>query len=162
MHSLISALDGGVLPASRPGRFILRERAPGTHWIGGWVGPRAGLVSWSVRLGLEPLIVTHGHVSAWKKISVLFFVGRGCHVQVSQSLSVLRVCSYSCEFRSRFDIIIVITVSSTNIMYKSICTCQACQSGHCTADYANYTDGSLVSILITRFNQFIYTALIYL
>jgi hypothetical protein len=46
---------GGVIPrildlgtrrecsASRPGRFIPRERAPGTHWIGGWVGPRAVL-----------------------------------------------------------------------------------------------------------------------
>jgi len=22
----------------RPGRFTPRERAPGTHWIGGWVG----------------------------------------------------------------------------------------------------------------------------
>jgi len=24
--------------------FTPRERAPGTHWIGGWVGPRAVLV----------------------------------------------------------------------------------------------------------------------
>jgi hypothetical protein len=23
--------------------FTPRERAPGTNWIGGWVGPRAGL-----------------------------------------------------------------------------------------------------------------------
>jgi hypothetical protein len=29
--------------ASRPGNFIPRERAPGTHWIGDWVGPRDGL-----------------------------------------------------------------------------------------------------------------------
>jgi hypothetical protein len=42
-HSLISALDGGEWSASRPGRFTPRERAPGTHWIGGWVGPRAVL-----------------------------------------------------------------------------------------------------------------------
>jgi hypothetical protein len=41
-HSLTSALDGGEWSASRSGRFILRERALGTHWIGGWVGPRAG------------------------------------------------------------------------------------------------------------------------
>jgi hypothetical protein len=27
----------------RPGRFTPWERAPGTHCIGGWVGPRAGL-----------------------------------------------------------------------------------------------------------------------
>jgi hypothetical protein len=26
-----------------PGRFTPRERAPGIHWIGGWVGPRTGL-----------------------------------------------------------------------------------------------------------------------
>jgi hypothetical protein len=43
IHSLTSALDGGGWLASRPGRFTLRERAPGTHWIGGWVGPRAVL-----------------------------------------------------------------------------------------------------------------------
>jgi hypothetical protein len=42
-HSLKSALDGGEWSASRPGRFTPRERAPGTHWIGGWEGPRAVL-----------------------------------------------------------------------------------------------------------------------
>jgi hypothetical protein len=42
-HSLTSALDGGEWSASRLGRFIPRKRAPGTHWIGGWVGPRAVL-----------------------------------------------------------------------------------------------------------------------
>jgi hypothetical protein len=26
-----------------PGCFITSETAPSTHWIGGWVGPRAGL-----------------------------------------------------------------------------------------------------------------------
>jgi hypothetical protein len=40
---LTSALDGGEWSASRPGRFTPRERAPSTHWIGGWVGPRAVL-----------------------------------------------------------------------------------------------------------------------
>jgi hypothetical protein len=34
-RSLISALDGGEWSDSRPGRFTSRERAPGTHWIGG-------------------------------------------------------------------------------------------------------------------------------
>jgi hypothetical protein len=42
-HSLTSALDGGEWSTSRPGRFTPREKAPGTHWIGGWVGPRAVL-----------------------------------------------------------------------------------------------------------------------
>jgi hypothetical protein len=40
---LTSALDGGELSASRPGRFTPRERAAGSHWIGGWADPRAGL-----------------------------------------------------------------------------------------------------------------------
>jgi hypothetical protein len=35
---LNSALFGGELSASRPGRFT-----PVSHWMGGWVGPRAGL-----------------------------------------------------------------------------------------------------------------------
>jgi hypothetical protein len=39
---LTSALDGGELSASRPGRFTFGERASGTNWIGGWVGLRAG------------------------------------------------------------------------------------------------------------------------
>jgi hypothetical protein len=37
-HLLTLALVGGEWSASPPG-----EKAPGTHWIGGWVGPRAGL-----------------------------------------------------------------------------------------------------------------------
>jgi hypothetical protein len=40
---LTLALAGGELSTSRPGRFTPRERAPRTHWIGGWVDPRAGL-----------------------------------------------------------------------------------------------------------------------
>jgi hypothetical protein len=42
-HSLTSVLYGGEWLASRPSRFTPRERAPDTHWKGGWVGPRAGL-----------------------------------------------------------------------------------------------------------------------
>jgi hypothetical protein len=42
-HSLTLELDGGEWSASRPGRFTPRERAPGTHWIRGGVGPRAVL-----------------------------------------------------------------------------------------------------------------------
>jgi hypothetical protein len=40
-HCLTSALDGGEWSVSRTGRFTSSERAPGTVWIGGWVGPRA-------------------------------------------------------------------------------------------------------------------------
>jgi hypothetical protein len=44
-HSLTSALDGSEWSASRPGRFTPRERAPDTHWTGGWLGPRAVLAA---------------------------------------------------------------------------------------------------------------------
>jgi hypothetical protein len=40
---IISVLDGREWSASRPGRFTPGERAPDTHWIGGWVNPTAGL-----------------------------------------------------------------------------------------------------------------------
>jgi hypothetical protein len=42
-HSSTSALDGGKWSASRPSCFALREKAPVIHWIGRWVGSRAGL-----------------------------------------------------------------------------------------------------------------------
>jgi hypothetical protein len=34
---------GGEWSASRPGRFTPGERTHSIPWIGGWVGPRAGL-----------------------------------------------------------------------------------------------------------------------
>ena len=39
---LTTALEGGGWSAARPGRTLPQER-PGTHFTGGWVGPRAGL-----------------------------------------------------------------------------------------------------------------------
>jgi hypothetical protein len=48
-HSLTSALDGGEWSVSRPCCFTPRERAPGTHWIGGWVSTRAVLDAVSKR-----------------------------------------------------------------------------------------------------------------
>jgi len=36
----------GERSPSRPGRFIPRERTPGTDCIGDWVGPRVGLDTW--------------------------------------------------------------------------------------------------------------------
>jgi hypothetical protein len=40
---LTSVPAGGEWSASRPDRLPPGEKAPGTHWIGGWVDPRAGL-----------------------------------------------------------------------------------------------------------------------
>jgi hypothetical protein len=40
---LTSALGGSEWAASCPSCFTSGERASDTHWIGGWVGPRASL-----------------------------------------------------------------------------------------------------------------------
>jgi hypothetical protein len=42
-HFLNLGTAGGEWSASRTGRFTPGERASSTHWIGGWVNPRAGL-----------------------------------------------------------------------------------------------------------------------
>jgi len=42
---LTLALEGDEWSASSPIPFTTRERAPGSHWIRGWVGSRAGLDS---------------------------------------------------------------------------------------------------------------------
>jgi hypothetical protein len=40
MHScLTSEVDPGQWSTSCPGCFTHGERAPGTQWIGGWMGP---------------------------------------------------------------------------------------------------------------------------
>jgi len=39
---MTAALEGGEWSAARPGHILPPER-PGTHFTGGWVGPRAGL-----------------------------------------------------------------------------------------------------------------------
>jgi hypothetical protein len=67
---LTSAPVGGEWSASRPGRFTPGERAPGTHWIGGWVGPRAGLDNVEKRKfltipGLEIRPLGHAARSQW-------------------------------------------------------------------------------------------------
>jgi hypothetical protein len=59
--------SGGIVPyildlgtrwrewsASRHGRFTPREGDSGTNWIGGWVGPRAGLDAVAKRKILNP------------------------------------------------------------------------------------------------------------
>jgi hypothetical protein len=52
---LTSALVGGEWSASRPGRFT-----PGTHFIGGWVDPRAGLDDMEKYVYIHSPIRLHG------------------------------------------------------------------------------------------------------
>jgi hypothetical protein len=42
-HFLDLSTVGGEWSASRPSRSTPGKEPPSTHWIGGWVSPRAGL-----------------------------------------------------------------------------------------------------------------------
>jgi hypothetical protein len=75
---LTSALAGDEMSASRSGRFISGERAPCNHFIGGWVGPRAGLYDMEKkkflplpRLELRPL----GHPASSQSLYRLRYPG---------------------------------------------------------------------------------------
>jgi hypothetical protein len=56
--ALASTLDSGEWSVSRPGPSIPRERAPRSHGIGGWVGPRAVLC---MKCCVRVNIYKHGH-----------------------------------------------------------------------------------------------------
>jgi len=43
MHYLTLVLDGGEWSASHTSHFTPREKAPSSHWLGVWEGPRAVL-----------------------------------------------------------------------------------------------------------------------
>jgi len=61
---LNSALDGSEWSASRLCRFTPRERAPVTHWVGGYVDPRAGLDAVVKRKILSPYRVSNTGLSS--------------------------------------------------------------------------------------------------
>jgi hypothetical protein len=49
-----SALDGSERSALRSDQFSPGERAPGTHWIGGWVDHKSGADMVSKRKDSDP------------------------------------------------------------------------------------------------------------
>jgi hypothetical protein len=59
LHTFLNSALGGVWSASRPSRFTPGE-GPGTHWIEGWLDPRAILdavaktIPFLLILGIEP------------------------------------------------------------------------------------------------------------
>jgi hypothetical protein len=89
-HSLTTALNGGEWSASRLGPFTPRETASGTHWTGGWVGPRA------VRNGTklhwqETIIPQHSRVLFSVKVFHYFLFRYG----ILHLLQVIFICLHS-------------------------------------------------------------------
>jgi hypothetical protein len=61
---------------SRSGHFAPRKRAPGTHWIGGWVGDRAGLNKVAKRKIPSPFRESNSGRSARSLITILTELSR--------------------------------------------------------------------------------------
>jgi len=77
-HAFLSlALDRCELSASSPGHITPPVTAPCTQWIGGWVGPRAGLATAAVKrkilvttpAGNWTPIVQSSHYTDWTTLA---------------------------------------------------------------------------------------------
>jgi hypothetical protein len=76
---LTLALEGCEWSASRTRRSASREKAPSTHWIGGWVDPSAGLALWITEQSLVPvqnqtparsyLVAIPTELSCWARVN---------------------------------------------------------------------------------------------
>jgi hypothetical protein len=85
---LTSALDGSEWSASRLGRFNPRERVPGHHWIGGWMGPRAVLDAVVKRKIIIIIIII---------IIKLFFYGRSVNSKQRRTMKIKDNLQYFLE-----------------------------------------------------------------
>jgi hypothetical protein len=79
--------------ASCPNRFTPRERAPGTHWIGVWVGPRASLDAVVKRKIPSPCQKSNPQSSSpwltYPSSLIMRFNKTGCNVCVFSSWSLI-------------------------------------------------------------------------
>jgi hypothetical protein len=66
---LTSALIGAEWLASRSGRFILGERASGSHWIRRWVGPKIDLEDTERRENSCPYRDSHSDPSVFQLVA---------------------------------------------------------------------------------------------
>jgi hypothetical protein len=86
---LFAALAGSEWSASRPGRFT-----PGTHWIGGWVDPRASLEGLEKRKfftlpGIE--LRTIGRTARSQSLCRLRYPGSSC-TNAKPLKSLIKIC----------------------------------------------------------------------
>jgi hypothetical protein len=122
---LTLALAGGEWSASRPGRFTPGQRAPGAHWIGGWVDLRAGLDDLEKRkfltlLGLElrPL----GRPARSQSLYRLRYAKQVVHIKVTTVPEKLKSDDHGCwpgnRFRKRRGVSIAPVGSDRNSKYS--------------------------------------------
>jgi hypothetical protein len=83
IHVLTSALVGSEWSASRSGRFTPGKRAYGTHWIGGWVGPRVGVHDVEKRKFLTLPGLDFRHLGRPARIQSLYRLSHPCSKPVS-------------------------------------------------------------------------------
>jgi hypothetical protein len=107
---LASTLDEGEWSASRPSGFTPKERAPGNHWIGGWMGPEPVWARWWREFqplpGLEPwssspkpsAIPLSSHGSPFNICNVVFPNGCKLHTGLSDigNLSLIKKQTNAC------------------------------------------------------------------
>jgi hypothetical protein len=83
---LTSAVVGGELSASRPGRFIPEDGAPGTHWIGDRVCPWAGLYAMKRKMS-SPCRISNPGRSARRYSDLAIPVPRHIQANLTKSTS---------------------------------------------------------------------------
>jgi hypothetical protein len=101
---LTSALVRGEWSTSRPGRFTFRERAPSTHWIGGW-------------LDQEPVW------KMWSREDSLFYGDSNSNPSVIQSVASRLPIKLSRLPISHSKYIFVFSILSTLISFVCVCFC---------------------------------------
>jgi hypothetical protein len=75
-------LYGGEWSASRSGCFIPEEGTRGTHWVGGWVGPRTGLDAVAKRKIPSPFRESNPNHPAHSQVALPTELSRYCRMLI--------------------------------------------------------------------------------
>jgi len=122
------------------------------------------LASRSVRLGLEPLIVTHVHVLGWKKISILSFVRRSpCRVDRAAmcrdlSLCLCCVCVYPIFILSLL-LILMLLCTKVCVHVRPVSPGTAQQIMPTVYTYSSSDTWTIVCLTTTKFEPFMFPVL---
>jgi hypothetical protein len=102
---LTSALEGGDCSVSRPGRFTPRERAPGTHSIGGggsrsWSGHGGEEKNSQPLLGVEPPIIQPAAQRYTTELSWLLVIIKMCEKRQEKTARLKRVTNIKAKIKN--------------------------------------------------------------